>query len=261
MSGRETRPPTGGLALQGQAGRPVQPQMRGEFRTAEHVRVTVRRIDTEPREELPHRLRPGRCRVIPGTRAHLCGPKILQLNHRAHGERMVIGEQHDHPLLTDRLSPHRRGAGGIRAEADVRADRRLGRSPAVSHDVLDLGGGASCRLQHASGRGPRSHCVDDQGSDIGAQIADGAVVQGDEVACTIQQTSSLRGQHDPAGRPVQQTHSRRLLQSTHVTAQRLLCDEEATGRTPEVQLLRDGDEAAEESDLEVCRHGPILSAP
>ena len=77
------------------------------------------------------------------------------------------------------------------------------------------------------------------------------VVDGDQVSRPDEEPFAVRRQGHPAGVPGEQPGAQLVLEAPDVAADRLLGDEQPGGRPREAQLLGDGDEVAQGSDVDV----------
>jgi hypothetical protein len=94
-----------------------------------------------------------------------------------------------------------------------------------------------------------------------AQLPEGLVVEGEQLAGVAQQALALQGERDPAGGPAEQADAQLPLEPADVAAECLLGHVQAGGGAGEVELLGDDHEVAEQAQVQLVRHPATPSPP
>ena len=98
--------------------------------------------------------------------------------------------------------------------------------------------------------------VDQQGATVvgAAQLLEGLVVEGEQLAGAHQQPLAVGRERDPAGGAGEQAHAELPLEAADVAAHGLLGHVQPGGGAGKVQLLGNGDEVAQQAQVELVRH-------
>jgi hypothetical protein len=103
--------------------------------------------------------------------------------------------------------------------------------------------------------------VDQQRAVVVAQLLEGLVVEGEQLAGADQEALALEGERDPAGGPAEQADAQLPLEAADVAAERLLGHVQAGGGAAEVELLGDRHEVAEQAQIQLVGHPAAPSPP
>jgi predicted MFS family arabinose efflux permease len=150
--------------------------------------------------------------------------------------------------------------GGVDAPGE-HLRKRGAHAAAVAHRELELGRGRPRGVDDACGDRPLADDVHEERTGCAPQLLERSVVGREQGSSVHEQALTSGGEGHSTRAPDEQRGADLILQPTDVSAQRLLRHIEPVRRAGEVQLLGDGDERAEQSEVELFHAFPMLVGP